>query len=268
MRAPDSPSELNASAGDHISPLDPLGADSGLAQLPAWNESSDVNAIAAALADLVPAEAKAQALGPFEACAAVRDLGMLLGSLKRHGVEPAEAVPSVVPALLTLGRVCGMVPRDTVYHYGPWNPAGVRQRRFTRDPNEDGLIHCVRAAAPGVEACIRALVDAQACEPDTALFAERCRHAARSAMAMVDSINFPRMKVDVMFFARVLRPYFEAVTIAGQRAMEAPAPPLPLSLVDHFTWGSDCPDATYRLFQQDPPHYTVPCSPDLHPTPA
>ncbi len=268
MRAPDSRSELNASAGDHISPLDPLGADSGLAQLPAWNESRDVNAIAAALADLVPAEAKAQALGPFEACAAVRDLGMLLGSLKRHGVEPAEAVPSVVPALLTLGRVCGMVPRDTVYHYGPWNPAGVRQRRFTRDPNEDGLIHCVRAAAPGVEACIRALVDAQACEPDTALFAERCRHAARSAMAMVDSINFARMKVDVMFFARVLRPYFEAVTIDGKSYMGPAAAHLPLSLVDHLTWGSDCTDATYRLFQEDATHYTVQCWRDLSRTAA
>jgi len=263
MRAPDLVSELSASASNHISPLDPLGADTRLRLLPRWNDSRDVNAMAAALADIVPAEARARALGPFEASAAMRDLGMFLGSLKRHGVEPAEAVPSVVPVLLILGRVCGMVPRDTVYHYGPWNPVGARQRCFTGDPNEDGLIHCVRAAAPGVEACIQALVEARASDPDTPLFAERCRHAARSAMAMVDSINFARMKVDVRFFARMLRPYFEAITIGGKSYMGPAAAHLPLSLVDHLTWGSDCTDATYRLFQDDATHYTVPRWRDL-----
>ena len=177
MGALDLQPELNASSRDHISPLDPLCADTQLAQLPDWNEARDVNAMAGALADLAPSEAQAGALGPFEACAALRDLGMLLGSLKRHGVEPAEAVPSAVPALLILGRICGMVPRDTVYHYGPWNPTGVRQRCFTRDSNEDGLIHCVRAAAPGVESCIQALVEARASEPDSPLFADGCRHA-------------------------------------------------------------------------------------------
>jgi monodechloroaminopyrrolnitrin synthase len=258
MGALDFQPELNASSRDHISPLDPLCADTKLAQLPDWNEARDVNAMAGALADLAPSEAQAGALGPFEACAALRDLGMLLGSLKRHGVEPAEAVPSAIPALLILGRICGMVPRDTVYHYGPWNPTGVRQRRFTRDSNEDGLIHCVRAAAPGVEACIQALVEARASEPDSPLFADGCRHAARSVMTMVDSINFARMKVDVVFFARVLRPYFEAVAIGDKSYMGPAAAHLPLSLVDHLTWGSDCADATYRLFQEDSTHYTVP----------
>jgi hypothetical protein len=249
---------LHAHAAAKIAPLDPLGADGILGHLPEWNENADVALLVRALSSMNPGEARARAMGPYEACAAMRDLGMLLCSIKRHGTEPAEAVPQVVPTLLALGHATGMVPRDTVYHYGPWNPKGPRQRRFTRNANEEGLIHCVRSAAPGVEAAIQVLMVARANDPCAPAFAAQCLHAARCITTMVHSINFARRQVDVEFFAKVLRPYFESVAIDGKSYMGPAAAHLPLSVVDQLTWGSDCDDPTYQMFRDDTSLYTVP----------
>jgi hypothetical protein len=248
---------LCASTGSEIAPLDPLRADAMLARLPLWNANADVNAMASALATLAPRARAAAALGPLAACAAMRDVGMLLSSLRRHDVQPVEAVPAIRPALLALGEVCGMVPRDTVYHYGPWNPEGPRQRCFTHDANEAGLIHCVRSAAPGLEQAIEELVAARDVDPVEPEFATLCREASLAVTAMVDSVNFARQHVDVVFFAQVLRPYFEPIVIDGHSYMGPAAAHLPLSIVDHLTWGSDCPDPTYREFQEHAAKYTV-----------
>jgi hypothetical protein len=248
---------LSASAGEQIASLDPLRVDALFGALPRWNAHADVGAMVRALASITPTPAAAAALGPYAACAAMRDVGMLLSSLRRHGVQACEAVPALTPALLTMAETCGMIPRDTVYHYGPWNPVGERQRCFTDDSNEAGLIHCVRSAAPGVEKAIddlHAATDADPTEPD---FSEYCRDAAGAVASMVESITFARHHVDVTFFAKVLRPYFEAVDVDGRSYMGPAAAHLPLSIVDHLTWGSDCTDPTYREFQEDAAKYTV-----------
>jgi monodechloroaminopyrrolnitrin synthase len=254
---------LNAYSAAKIAPLDPLGADGMLAQLPEWNADADVTSMAQAIASLAPSEERVRAMSPYEAAAAMRDLGMLLGSMKRHGSEPCALVPRVTPALLALGKKTEMVPRDTVYHYGPWNPTGARQRRYTRDANEEGLIHCVRSAAPGVEAAIQVLAVARANDPRAPAFAAQCLHAARCVTAMVHSINFARHRVDVVFFAKVLRPYFESVVVDGQAYLGPAAAHLPLSIVDQLTWGSDCDDATYLMFREDTARYSVAAWRDL-----
>ena len=248
---------LSASAGPQIATLDPLGADAHLAMLPRWTAEGDVGAMVRALASITPAVGAAAALGPYAACAAMRDIGMFLSALRRHDVQACEAVPAITPALVALGTTCGMVPRDTVYHYGPWNPTGPRERRFTTDSNEAGLIHCVRSAAPGVEKAIDDLSAATDADPDEADFTTYCRDAAGAVAAMVESITFARHHVDVVFFAQVLRPYFEAVVVDGHSYMGPAAAHLPLSIVDHLTWGSDCGDPTYREFQSHASQYTV-----------
>jgi hypothetical protein len=249
--------ELTAGSGVQIAPLDPLRADDVLGRLPDWNKASDAKAIAQALSVLVPSKEQLEGMSLHESAAALRDLGMLLSSLRRHGVQPCEAVPQVVPVLLALGRRCEMVPRDTVYHYGPWNPTGSRQRRFTRDPNEDGLIHCVRSAAPGVERAIFSLQRARDSEPGSTAFMEGCAEGARATLAMVHAINFARQHVDVAFFAGVLRHYFEPIVVDGRTYLGPAAAHLPLCVVDHLSWGSDEDDATYSMFMEDASRYTV-----------
>jgi hypothetical protein len=249
---------LTASTGQGIAALDPLGVDEAIRDLPTWNASADTTAIAALIRKILPSCEVVRGWDLHATCAAIRDLGMLAASLRRHGVEPIQAVPELEPILVTLGRAADMVPRETVYHYGPWNPTGPRQRRFTGDPNEDGLIECVRSAAPGVEAAITGLIQARASEPGTPQFTEGCLVAARNVRSMVRAINFARNNVDVKFFARALRPYFEPIEVDGKRYLGAAAAHLPLCIVDHLTWGADCQDPTYVLFQEDAVHYAVP----------
>lgn len=109
-----------------VGDLDPLRADAICAAIPAMNAQADVSALECALRSLIPTEARIGEFSIPECLAAMRDLGLCLGSLKRHGVEPIAAVPQVEAPLVRLSRRTEMVPRDTVYHYGPWNPAGRR----------------------------------------------------------------------------------------------------------------------------------------------
>ncbi|WSM18722.1 DUF1864 family protein (plasmid) [Streptomyces sp. NBC_01717] len=59
-------------------------------------------------------------------------LPLLVGSVKRHGVEPVDAVPELEAPLLEFGARTSMIPRDTVHHYIGWNPTGSRERMYTR----------------------------------------------------------------------------------------------------------------------------------------
>src|SRR5690242_13798452 len=111
-----------AADSDAVVTLDPLGADARLARLPDLNRDGDVAGLTATLRAIVPKMAWAQAMNMHEAIAALRDLGMVMASLKKHGCEPLEAVPEAEPPLLMLGEKTRMVPRDTVYHYSVWNP--------------------------------------------------------------------------------------------------------------------------------------------------
>jgi hypothetical protein len=235
-----------------------------MALVPARNHTGDTGALVGSLAKILPPPERARAMGVYEAAAAMRDLGMLLSSLRRHGVEPAEAVPAIVPTLHALGSRCGMIPRDTVYHYCPWNPTGRRQRQFTDDPQEAALIDSVRIAGPGVEAAIDELSQAAGCQLDTLDFVEHCRQGARNVSSMVRAITFARSRVDVVFFARVLRPYFEPISLDGRSYLGPAAAHLPLGIVDHLVWGSDCDDATYRMFSEDGATYTVSAWKELH----
>jgi FAD/FMN-containing dehydrogenase len=92
---------------EQIGSLDPLGADRVLARLPAMNARADAAAIARALVELAPSDAERSEL-TFQGClAAMRDLGVLAGSLKRHGVEPVQALPELEPILLCdVDRAC------------------------------------------------------------------------------------------------------------------------------------------------------------------
>ncbi|MFP3335605.1 DUF1864 family protein, partial [Pseudomonas sp. SIMBA_064] len=75
--------------------------------------------------------------GFVEAAAAMRDIGFFLGSLKRHGHEPADAVPGLEPVLLDLARATDLPPRETLLHVTVWNPAAAdAQRSYTGLPDE------------------------------------------------------------------------------------------------------------------------------------
>src|SRR5678815_5198561 len=138
--------------------LDPLQADDVMARLPLLNRQADVNGLVQAIASVLPVESDIERMTINETLAAVRDLGVLMASLKRHGHEPAEAIPSIESPMLVMGRRTHMIPRETVYHYSVWNPPRPRQRMFTGEPDEDVLIECSRMGARGVEQSVESLL--------------------------------------------------------------------------------------------------------------
>ena len=114
----------------HIAGLDPLGMDKELKELPGLNAGKDIRSMVGMLYRNLPIPAVLNRFDYNEAIAAMRDIGMLLGSLKRHGVEPVEAVPELdyilgelshktslpgIHSFITVvgilpGKECGLIP--------------------------------------------------------------------------------------------------------------------------------------------------------------
>ncbi|MDN3295962.1 DUF1864 family protein [Streptomyces ficellus] len=241
-----------------IREADPLGADALLAALPAMNRDADIPALTVALRALVPDLDRVSEWCVIEALAAMRDLGMLLGSLKRHGVQPVAAVPEVLPVLEELARRTDMVPRDTVHHYTTWNPLGSRQRMYTGEEMEAHLQDAVRMVFPSLVAALRTCTDLAGLEPYDPGFALALDRTAQHVQSMVDAIDFTVDNVSPGFFARVLRPYFEEIDVAGRDYLGPAAAQVPLWLVDLTVWQCDRPHPAYDAFLAESVAYSLP----------
>lgn len=246
-----------------VSQLDPLHCDSDMAELPAWNKERNINAIAAAAMRIAPSLSSIQGMTEQEARAALRDLGMLLVSIKRHGTEPETIIPAIVPPLLALGVQSQMVPRETIMHYSAWNPDGERQRCFTHLRDEVKIIQGTKMAIPGLERAIFALTELYHCPPDSPDFTAYADLVYTNINAMVKAIVFSIVNVNPRVFAADLRPYYDPFTINGIEYMGAGAVQLPLFVFDHLLWSSDCSDSTLLTFHEENIHYCIPAFREL-----
>jgi hypothetical protein len=254
----DSSDDISSLPAFIVTDRDPLGADRWVACLPERNARGDAAGVLEILRILLPAGERVAAMDLRDGIAAVRDLGIVCGSLRRHGIEPVEALPELEPILLMLGEKTDMIPRDTVFHYGAWNPRGALDRRFTDDPQELALKDAGRMAAPKLEEAVgelERLVDAPLDAPEVVNGLARAHELLG---ALIAAITLAREKVTPIFFARTLRPYFDAIRVKDKSYGGVSAVPLSVGLVDHFLWSSDCEQATYRAFQDDTMIYNVP----------
>ncbi|WP_411108406.1 monodechloroaminopyrrolnitrin synthase PrnB family protein [Streptomyces sp. c-19] len=243
---------------EDIRAADPLGADALLAAVPAMNAAADVPALTVALRALLPDLDRAAEWSVDGALAAMRDLGILLGSLKRHGVQPLTAVPEALPVLELLARRTDMVPRDTVHHYTTWNPVGPRRRSYTGHPTEALLQESVRMVLPGLVAALDDCGRIARLEPYDPGFAAALDRVARHVRAMVDSIDLTVARVPPEYFALTLRPYYEDIEIAGRDYLGPAAAQVPLWLVDLTLWQCDRPDPAYDAFLAEAVPYALP----------
>ncbi|MET9721504.1 monodechloroaminopyrrolnitrin synthase PrnB family protein [Streptomyces zaomyceticus] len=243
---------------DDIRAADPLGADALLAAVPAMNADADVAALTVALRALVPDPDRAAQWSVGAACAAMRDLGILLGSLKRHGVQPLTAVPEALPVLELLGRRTDMVPRDTVHHYTTWNPPGPRRRTYTGHPTEALLQDAVRMVFPGLVAALDDCGRIARLEPYDPGFAAALDRVGRRLRTVVDSIDLTVARVSPEYFALTLRPYFEEVEVAGRDYLGPAAAQVPLWPVDLTLWQCDRSDPAYEGFLAESVPYALP----------
>ncbi|WP_017975056.1 monodechloroaminopyrrolnitrin synthase PrnB family protein [Actinopolyspora halophila] len=254
-----SPAQLEA-----VRSADPLRADELCERLRGMNENADVAALVESLRALLPATERIAELSTDECLAAMRDLGMFLGSIKRHGTEPAEAVPEALPVLTELGSRTDMVPRDTVLHYCVWNPEGERRRMYTGHSQERILQDSVRHAFPRLNTGLRICDELNRTDPTAERFAVLARDLDECVGAMLESINAVVAEVSPVFFARTLRPYFEEISLRGRTYLGPAAAQVPLWLVDEVLWLSDRGIAEYEDFLLDSVPYGLPHWRELH----
>ncbi|WP_159080866.1 monodechloroaminopyrrolnitrin synthase PrnB family protein, partial [Nocardia suismassiliense] len=162
----------------HVAHRDPLSADAVLARLPELNAAADVPQLVTSFRELLWRAREIELTDVADRLAAMRDVGMLLSSLQRHGVEPLEAAPEGTDALLAWGLSVDMVPRDTVLHYGVWNPRGKRQRMFLGDREENVIIDAVRVGTVLIDEIAPTIAGLAELHPRDAAFGEICHTAA------------------------------------------------------------------------------------------
>ena len=217
-----------ASDAGVIQALDPLRGDGALARLPEMNARADAGAILNLACDLLPGDAMLEALSVAQCIAAIRDLGLVAGSLKRHGVDPIRTLPGLGRVMAAMGRRADMVARDTVYHYTEWNPPGDRRRTYTGDRQERALQDSVRLCLPDLRAAVDHCRELKTIAPADREFAERATGLARHIRRLVRTIDLVRARVSPEFFARELRPYFEAITVGGEVLLGPAAAHIPI----------------------------------------
>ncbi|GLZ42518.1 monodechloroaminopyrrolnitrin synthase PrnB family protein [Actinokineospora sp. NBRC 105648] len=249
---------------ERVRAIDPLGADEACLRLREMNAAADIPAITAALRGLLPDAESARGYDMDTCLAVMRDLGMFLGSLKRHGVEPLELVPEATPLLLDLGVRTDMIPRDTVHHYCTWNPTDDRRRMYTGDEQEDHLQNSVRLVFPHLRAALELVHLLRGIEPTDPKFAVLVDALDRELTPMVTSIDGVLKNVTPKFFATVLRPYFEEIDVAGQTYLGPAAAQVPLWLVDEVVWASDRGAPDYLDFLHHSVPYSLPRWRELH----
>ncbi|HEY3504871.1 MAG TPA: monodechloroaminopyrrolnitrin synthase PrnB family protein [Actinocatenispora sp.] len=238
--------------------LDPLHADDLLRHLPAMNAAGDVPALVDTLRRLVAAATPDLDADPYRARAAMRDLGVLLGSIKRHDLEPVTEVPEVEPVLLRLADRGDVVPRDTVHHYSVWNPHGERQRSYTGDPQESALIDSVRLSLPRLARAVDQCVPLAEAELTSPGFLTAMGSFRADLSSLDEAIELVIDRVSPAFFAQDLRPYFGDVTVGGQVWLGGAGAGLPVPLLDLTLWAADHGDAGYETFWRQGIPYALP----------
>ncbi|MDN7908900.1 monodechloroaminopyrrolnitrin synthase PrnB family protein [Burkholderia cepacia] len=242
-----------------VAACDPLRARALVLQLPGLNRQKDVPGIVGLLREFLPVRGVPAGWGFVEAAAAMRDIGFFLGSLKRHGHEPVDAVPGLEPVLLDLARVTGLPPRETLLHVTVWNPAAAdAQRSYTGLRDEAHLLESVRISMAALEAAIGMTVELYDVPLRSPSFAEGCDELADYLHKMVESIVYAYRYISVQVFYDELRPYYEPIRVGGRSYLGPGAVEMPLFVLEHVLWGSQSDHPGYREFKETYLPYVLP----------
>jgi monodechloroaminopyrrolnitrin synthase len=236
---------------DAITALDPLNFDSKLPVLHILNKSGDTKEIIQLLYRTLPTPDKLDGYTYNESIAAMRDLGIFIGILKKHGIEPVEVVPELEYVLLVLMVKTDLPPRDTLLHYTAWNPQGDRVRTYTGLTDEKFLIESVKIAMPSLFEAI-AQIEALHDQPLYGLqFELACRQIRETMEAMVRGAVLAKKNVSPAVFANELRFYFDPIKVDYNRPYIGPgAVEMPMFVFDHLLWSCDCDDEEYTNFKE------------------
>jgi len=240
-----------SSLHNNIGLCDPLDAADSLRRLPELNRQHLPIKIISQLARHIPNLAQVESWDYISAVAAMRDIGMFLGSIKRFRIEPEIVLPELTPVLLRLGEKTDLPPRDNAIHYTIWNGHGADLRTYTHHDQERVLIESTRSAYIALEKASKQLIllyDVSITDP---YFGELCSQINSSMGQLGKTICQVFRDVGAEFFVTEIRPFFEPIMVDGKEHRGPGAVELPLFLIDHMLWSSNSNDAEYVSFKED-----------------
>jgi monodechloroaminopyrrolnitrin synthase len=244
---------------ENILSLDPLRFDEKIQLLHLLNRSGDTNEIIQLLYRSLPMPDQLDSYSYDESIAAMRDLGIFIGILKKNGIEPVEVVPELEYVLLVLMVKTDLPPRDTLLHYTVWNPPGDRIRTYTGLADEKCLIESVKMAMPSLFESIIQLAELHNQDLHGREFALSCLEIRKKMEDMVKGVVHAKKNVSSAVFANELRFYYDPIKVDYNKDYIGPgAVEMPMFVFDHLLWSSDCEDPAYTSFKEGYLPYNLP----------
>jgi monodechloroaminopyrrolnitrin synthase len=243
--------QLWRSQTEVIVQLDPLHFDEKIVTLHSLNQKRMTKEIVQMMYDLLPLPDALEQFTYEEAIATMRDLGIFIGILKRHGIEPVEVVPELEYVLLVLMVKSDLPPRDTLLHYTSWNPTDHRIRTYTGSKDERSLIESVKIAMPDLLEAIVEMEKLHAVDLTHPIFPMMCQNIQEKISAMVQGIVHAKRNVSPAVFANELRFYYDPIKVDyGKDYIGPGAVEMPMFVFDHLLWSCDTNDETYATFKE------------------
>ena len=257
--------ETDADFWQSVSTLDPLNASEKILALPRLNQRGDTTGIVSALVSILPTEACLSNWSDSQAAAAMRDIGLFLGSLKRHGMEPEEVIGELSLILKKLGEKTCLPPRDTLLHYVLGNTGTqLPLRTYTKFPKERILIEMTRSgyhALLSAMSPLKQLFHTSVCE---SRFSVQCEIIVECLNQLSHDLGVVYQKLGAEFFVKEIRPYFESIRVDGDEYLGPGAVGLPLFVIDQLLWSSCVDDAEYTGFKESHLASTLPTVRELY----
>lgn len=234
---------------EEVKKLDPLTLDQYLNLIAEYNSEGNVDGLIKLLKGKLPSPEQIEGFDFYASLACMRDIGIFLGSIRRHDVEPIEAIPQLEYVLDELSLKTDLPPRDTLLHYTVWNPDGDRKRRYTSVQDELDLMKSVTESFPAMEGAIDHLIKLHHTSMESPYFVELCEKAGANFKYVIDAIVYAHRTVSPEFFARELRFYYDPITFDGQELIGPGAVELPMFVYDHLLWSSQVMHEDYIEFK-------------------
>lgn len=223
---------------------DPFDADARLTdELPRLNEARNRAGLHRLLQELVFNGTDASLLTPPEAWAALRDLGFVMGPIKRWGAEPTTVVPALGSYLLALAARAGCLhPRDDVFTLTVANPDDERMRTYTTAPSERAFIDAVGVSMVTMDRTIMDICTMVQEPLHSSRFAACAQEVTATFQGVIDALLSVRTRVDPDWFANRFTRNLEPILIDGLVYHGPSADQTQMLVIDWLLYGQSYPD--------------------------
>ncbi len=235
---------------NYIASLDPLGVDDLIREVPVSNENNDVNNLIRILCTFCE-RASIEQRDYFETAAIIRDIGIVIGSIRKHDIEPVESAEKLGYILTKAGEQNDLPPRDTLMHYTIWNPTEERIRTYTLHPQEPCLIGSMRISIPQIRQAVRDLFELWHTDLNSPKALELASEIDRALKEFLKGLSHSKKKVQPEIFIRHFRPFFEPITLNNETLRGPGAVTMPMHIFDFILWGCSEGDARYQEFTKN-----------------